>query len=67
MKHLTPVKKDFSMEKEAGKFFQLDSYPGIQFMVLFHPAYLLYDNRKEPIFRKHLQVLKQWLISQNLI
>ncbi|MBI4056825.1 MAG: uracil-DNA glycosylase [Elusimicrobia bacterium] len=67
LKHLAPSKKEFSMEKEVGKLFNLEAYPNIPFMVLFHPAYLLYDNRKEPIFRQHLQELKKWLLSQKLV
>ena len=66
LKHLSTVRKDFSMEEEAGKFFTLDGYPGVQCMVLFHPAYLLYDNRKEPVFREHLRALKRWLQEREL-
>lgn len=66
LKHLAPERKNFSMQEEAGKFFTLPDYPGVQAMVLFHPAYLLYDNRKEPLFRRHLQTLKQWLIQNQL-
>ncbi|MBI4055234.1 MAG: uracil-DNA glycosylase [Elusimicrobia bacterium] len=61
LKHLVPEKKNFSMEKEAGRFFSVSQYAGVQWMVLYHPAYLLYDPRKEPAFRQHLQSLKKLL------
>ncbi len=57
LKHLSSERSSFSMEREAGRFFEVPEHPGIRFMVLFHPAYLLYDRRKEPIFRAHLRLL----------
>lgn len=69
LKHLVPSKSrhEFAMEKEAGKFFTLEDYPGIQWMVLYHPAFLLYDPRKEPVFRQHLQTLKAYLQKEKII
>ena len=61
LKHFAKDKKDFSMEKEVGKFFTLPEYPNIQFMVLYHPAYLLYDPRKKKDMWEHVKVLKSKL------
>jgi len=54
VKHLIPDKGVFKMGEEAGKLFEHAGYPGIRLMVLFHPAYLLRDPRKTPLFREHL-------------
>ena len=43
LKHMDKSKTSFQMSDEAGKFFTLADYPGIQFMVLYHPAALLYN------------------------
>jgi len=51
----------FSMAESAGKIFQHDDYPGIDLMVLFHPAYLLYDPRKKGVMTEHLKLLKAHL------
>ena len=63
LKYFDASKTNFSMEQEAGKFFNLENRPGIQFMVLFHPAYLLYNRSKEPLFRRHLRDLKERLLK----
>ncbi len=55
LKHLVPGKKDFAMEKEAGNFFNHPEYPGIKFMVLYHPAFILRDPRKKPLMLEHLK------------
>lgn len=57
LKHIVKEKKDFSMEEEAGKFFELKEYPGTNFMVLYHPAYLLYDPRKKKQMWEHVKLL----------
>ncbi|MBI1882700.1 MAG: uracil-DNA glycosylase [Chlamydiae bacterium] len=61
LKHMIPEKKNFSMEQEAGNFFIHPNYPGIQFMVLYHPAYLLYDPRKKESMWKHVKKLRDFL------
>ena len=58
LKHMVKDKKNFSMEEEAGKFFQIGEYPDIKFMVLYHPAYLLYDPRKKKDMWEHVKGLK---------
>jgi len=61
LKHMIPEKSDFSMENEAGRFFSSKDYPGIQFMVLYHPAYLLYDPRKKKVMWEHVKQLEDFL------
>jgi len=61
LKHMIPEKTDFSMEEEAGTCFCSQDYPGIQFVVLYHPAYLLYDPRKKKVMWEHVKQLEEFL------
>jgi DNA polymerase len=61
LKHMIPGKVDFSMNGEAGTIFSSDEYPGISFMALYHPAYLLYDPRKKKDMWEHVKVLARFL------
>lgn len=61
LKYLMPEKKDFSMENEVGKFFTRAEYPGINFMVLYHPAFLLYYPSKKKDMWEHVKVLKNFI------
>ena len=61
LKHMIPEKKDFSMAEEAGTCFSLKDYPGVHFVVLYHPAYLLYEPRKKKDLWKHVQQLREIL------
>lgn len=66
LKHVVPTKVEFSMQREAGAFFTAQDYPGIQLMVLYHPAYLLRDPSKKGEMWQHVQRLKQFLIAEGL-
>lgn len=55
------TEKEFSMEEEAGKFFTIPRYAGTQFMVLYHPAFLLRDPSKKKIMWEHIQKLRDFL------
>ncbi len=61
LKYMIPGKVDFSMTEEAGTIFLSDEYPGISFMVLYHPAYLLYDPRKKKDMWEHVKALDAFL------
>ena len=61
LKHMIPGKTDFSMAEEAGRVFGVQEYPGINFMVLYHPAYLLYDPRKKKEMWEHVKGLERFL------
>jgi uracil-DNA glycosylase len=49
------------MKNEAGKFFSSPALAGADLMILFHPAYLLRDPRKQPLFLEHVGVLREHL------
>ncbi|MCZ6689088.1 MAG: uracil-DNA glycosylase [Planctomycetota bacterium] len=66
LRHLDPEKKDFAMADEAGKFFALPAYPDRRFMVLYHPAALLYNARLKPDMWAHVQDLKRELDAMGL-
>jgi uracil-DNA glycosylase len=58
LRHIIKDKGPFSMKDEAGRFFEHADYPGVRFMVLFHPAYILRDPRKKPLMAEHLKRFK---------
>ncbi len=60
LKHIIKGKEDFSMEREAGQFFDHPDYPGVKFMVLYHPAFILRDPRKRPVMVEHLKRFKDF-------
>ncbi|MBF0253636.1 MAG: uracil-DNA glycosylase [Candidatus Omnitrophica bacterium] len=57
LKHLFPERAKLPMNEIAGSFFDHTGYPGIRFIVFFHPAYLLRDPRKIPAAREHIRSL----------
>jgi DNA polymerase len=61
VRHLFREKKTFTMKDEAGRIFSSPRYPETNLMILFHPAYLLRDPRKQPLFLEHLRVLREHL------
>ncbi len=67
LKYMVQDKKEFEMHQEVGKFFNLPEYPGIDFFVIYHPAYLLYNPRKKDVFRSYLDVLKHHIDRKGLI
>lgn len=63
LKHLIPQKSGSAMADQVGNFFRHPDYPGAEWMVLFHPAYLLRDPRKTPIMAEHLKRFKSFYDS----
>jgi len=62
LKYLVKDRGDeFSMEKEAGHLFTVPDHPGIQFMVLYHPAFLLRDPTKKAVMWEHVKKLRAFL------
>ena len=59
LKHVISERKDFSMESQVGNFFTHTGYPGVDFMVLYHPAFILRDPRKKPLMIEHLKRFKE--------
>lgn len=54
---------DMDMAHSAGKFITIPAYPGIQFMILYHPAFLLRDPRKKKDMWEHVQKLRTFLTT----
>ncbi len=65
LKHVFSDKKNFSMGNEVGKSFSHPEYPGVQVMILYHPAFILRDPRKKPLMQEHLKTLKN-LMEKNI-
>ncbi len=59
LKHVLPGRKDLGMESQVGIFFDHAGYPGVDFMVLYHPAFILRDPRKKPLMVEHLKRFKE--------
>lgn len=49
------------MKKLAGSFLNHPQYPDIKFVVLYHPAALLYDASKKKVMWDHVQKLRDYL------
>ena len=54
-RHLFAAKKKFSMREEVGKFFQDERFPTVNFIVFYHPAFILRDPRKRPLMETHIR------------
>jgi DNA polymerase len=65
-KHFMPEQKSVAMKDLVGKFFDLPAWPGIAFMLLYHPAYLLRDPRKKPETWEHVKALRAFLQKEGL-
>lgn len=63
-KHLITNQKGANMKDRVGQFFDIPEYPGVKFLLLYHPAYLLRDPRKKKDMWEHVKNLKVFL-SQN--
>lgn len=68
LKYLVKDRGDeFSMEKEVGHLFTAPDYPGIHFMVLYHPAFLLRDPTKKAVMWEHVKKLREFLTEHGWI
>jgi DNA polymerase len=67
LKHIARTAGDFKMEEEAGKFFERPEYPGVQFMILYHPAFLLRDPRKKKDMWEHVKKLRAYLEEEGIV
>jgi DNA polymerase len=63
LKWFDPSRSDIKMEDEAGNFFELPQFPGIQFVVLYNPAFLLRDPSKKQVTWEHLKALRAFLAT----
>lgn len=55
---LFPEKSKIPISQLAGHFFESSEFPGIQWMVVFHPAYLLRSPSKKTEMRRFLEIFK---------
>jgi DNA polymerase len=61
VRHLLREKQVISMQNEVGQFFTSLEYPGVEFVALYHPAFLLRDPRRKPETIKHLEKIREHL------
>ncbi len=64
-KHMMP-EREGPMRDLVGKLFELPDHPGVKFMLLYHPAFLLRDPRKQPETREHVKTLQSYLVKEEL-
>ena len=67
VKHVLGRKEVESMESIVGQYFTAPQFPGMVLLILYHPAYILRDPRKRPLFEQHLQQLKAYLVREQLL
>ncbi len=67
LKWVDAARSDTKMEEEAGRFFTVARFPGIQFMVMYNPAFLLRDPTKKTVTWEHLKSLRNYLRENKLI
>lgn len=61
LKWIDPSRTEIKMEDDAGDFFTVANYPGIQFVVMYNPAFLLRDPSKKSVTWEHLKNLRRFL------
>ncbi len=66
VKWVDTERSDIKMEDEVGRFYTLARFPGVQFMVMFNPAFLLRDPRKKVVTWEHLKTLRGYLRQEGL-
>lgn len=63
-RHFVPAQKSFAMEREVGRRFSLETWPGIAFYTLYHPAYLLRSPGRKPLALGHLAQVREQIEAQ---
>ena len=66
LKWMDPGRGEVKMEDEVGRFFTLGAHPGIQFVVMYNPAFLLRDPRRKPDAWEHLKALRGYLERESI-
>jgi DNA polymerase len=57
LRHFAPERARGRLAEQVGRFFQLPEWPGREFVVLYHPAAILYNRSLEPVAREHVRAL----------
>jgi DNA polymerase len=65
-RHFVPAQRSFAMEREVGRRFSLEPWPGITFYTLYHPAYLLRSPGKKPLALGHLESVRSGIEARGL-
>lgn len=55
-----------AMQRQVGRPFTLERWPGIDFTTLYHPAYLLRSPRNKPAALGHLEQVRDRLAARSL-
>jgi DNA polymerase len=66
LKHLDPSKTKIVMADEAGRMFDLPAWPGVRFLVLYHPAALLYNRRLLPDQQEFVRQVRAFMDAEGL-
>lgn len=66
LKYVSGEPGDVDMEACAGRFLTLPCYPGVQFQVLYHPAFLLRDPQRKKDMWEHIKRLRDYLKTGEL-
>jgi DNA polymerase len=61
LRHLLPGRGREAMQDVVGRPFEDAAWPGVRFLVFYHPAYLLRDPRKQADARAHIAKLRDIL------
>jgi DNA polymerase len=67
VKWVDPSRTNLKMEDEAGRFYALPRFPGVQLMIMYNPAFLLRDPRKKAVTWEHLKALKKYLQKEEIV
>ena len=57
LRHFDPPRARGPLSARVGRSFTLPSWPGREFITLYHPAAILYNRSLEPVARGHLRQL----------
>jgi DNA polymerase len=63
-RHLFPLSVIGPLRDRVGTFFEDPDHPGVRFMLLYHPAYLLRDPRKKKDAWEHVLRFRDWWLSR---
>jgi uracil-DNA glycosylase family 4 len=65
-KYFLTETKGAAMKDRVGRFFEAADFPGVEFQLLYHPAFLLRDPRKRADMDQHVQALRKKIVAENL-
>ncbi len=57
LRHFAPERAKGPLADQVGRFFGLPDWPDREFVILYHPAAILYNRSLEPVARDHVRAL----------